>query len=106
MASRTAAATARTRWSRLALAAAVGTRTRQPGCFADVCHWAASAESRRAMAGARRACSTACALARPHAARLTAQTSADLLDQLFDIIRLLEGRNGEHVPIVLFQVLL
>ena len=33
-----------------------------------------------------------------------AQTSADLLDQFFDIIRFLESVHGEHEAVALFQV--
>src|SRR5215831_15344856 len=74
--------------------------TRQPGWVAAFCHCSASAESSRAIAGA------GCARTAV-AARLTAaQARADLLNQLFDVIRLFQSRQRENEPVVLFEILL
>src|SRR5664280_1250308 len=85
MAASTAEASASTRTSMLALAASAASTSAMAGDFAGV----------------------ACAATAPRARRLIMpQARTDFLDQLLNFIGLLERGDGEHVAVVLFQVLL
>src|SRR5580693_292521 len=95
-----AAATASTRTSALAPLGTVGTINCQPSSCVHLRHCGASAGSTSAIAGL-----GGCAAAL-HASRLMAQTAADFLDQLLNVVGLLQGGDGKNECIVLLQVLL
>src|SRR5690349_8496405 len=124
-ASRTVEARACTRWSMFV--AAAGVRSCQPVCLTRGSHCGASAASMRAMAGGGAAAEGGVpGAAVPGAANgefagdgvpdvaggvcgraaeaLMAQARANFLNQLLDLIGFLEGAEGEHKTVVLFQV--
>src|SRR6516225_3803938 len=94
----TLAASASTRRSIFLSGAPSAASTCQPSSRVQFCHWTASALSISAMAGA------FCCAKAVQAHRLTAHTRANPLDQLFDVIRFLDGGHGDDVAIVLLQV--
>src|SRR5271156_4347762 len=102
MAACVAATTASTRPSALAPVGTVGTINRQQSSCVHLLHCGASAGSTNAMAGL-----GGCAAAlHANASRLMAQTPADFLIQLLNVVGLLQGGEGKNEGVVLLQVLL
>src|SRR5271165_6177440 len=98
MAARTASATAIERASASVCGSMAGAMICQPNSEVHFCHCAASRGSGRTIAG------LGCAWVTPASARLiVAQAAANLFDQLFNVVGLLQSGEREYESPVLFD---